>query len=357
MVCINSSSVVSRIHRDHIALDQFRHLGADHVRAEQLAGLLVEDHLDETLVLAERDRLAVADEREAADADFAATFLGFRLGQSDGGDLRMAIGAAGNEVLVGGVRMQALDGLDTDHALMLGLVRQHRRAGDIADGVDAGDIGLAKTADHDAATVGLDAELLQPEIFDIADHADRGNHPVDLDGLRLALAVIEGRDHAVALLLEFRHLGVEKNLDALLFECLMRQFRNLGIFHRQHPRQHLDHRHLRPHGAEERGKLDADRAGADHQQRFRHLLRHHRLKVGPDQFLVGLQPRQHARPGASRDDDMFCLIGALAERALRRLDGGFFYRNLAGRVDRGVAPDDRNLVLLHQEPDAVVETF
>ena len=119
----------------------------------------------------------------------------------------MAIGAAGNEVLVHGVRMQALDGLDADHALMLGLVRQHRRACDVADGVDAGHVGLAVAVDHDAAAVGFDAEFFQAEVFDVADHADRRNHPLELDRLRL-LAVVDGGDDAVGLLLEFRHFGV-----------------------------------------------------------------------------------------------------------------------------------------------------
>ena len=43
------------VHRHDEALDQFGHFGADHVRAEQLAGLLVEDGLDEALILAETD--------------------------------------------------------------------------------------------------------------------------------------------------------------------------------------------------------------------------------------------------------------------------------------------------------------
>jgi hypothetical protein len=85
------------------------------------------------------------------------------------------------------MRMQALDGLDADHAFMLGLVRQHRRTRDVADGVDAGHVGLAVAVDHDAAAVGLDAELFQPRIFDVADHADRRDHPLELDRLRLAL--------------------------------------------------------------------------------------------------------------------------------------------------------------------------
>ena len=85
------------IHRDDITLDQFSDFGADHMRAQQLSGLGIEDDLGHTLVFTERDRLAVADEREAANLDLA--FLLFRrlLGQADGRNLRMAIGAARNE--------------------------------------------------------------------------------------------------------------------------------------------------------------------------------------------------------------------------------------------------------------------
>src|ERR1700688_1002036 len=72
-----------QVHGHHVTLDQFGHFGSDHVRAEQLAGLLVEDHFYQSLVLAERNRLAVADEREAADTDLAAAFLRFGFGKTD----------------------------------------------------------------------------------------------------------------------------------------------------------------------------------------------------------------------------------------------------------------------------------
>ena len=39
------------IHRHHVTLNQFRDLRANHVRAEKLAGLLVKDHFDQTLIL------------------------------------------------------------------------------------------------------------------------------------------------------------------------------------------------------------------------------------------------------------------------------------------------------------------
>jgi len=253
--------------------------------------------------------------------------------------------------------MQALDGLDADHAFMLGLVRKHWRPGDVADGIDAGHVGLAIAIDHDAAAIGFDAELFQSKIFDVADHADRRDHAVDFDALRLALAVIDGGDHAVALLLQFCHLGAAEDFDALLLEALARQGRDLGVLYGQDLRQHLDDGHLGAHGVEEGREFDTDRAGADHQQRFRHFFRDHRFEIGPDQLLVRLQAGQHPRSRTGGQDDVLGLIGALAQRALRRFDAGLLHRDLAGRIDRGIAPDDRDLVLLHQKTDAVVEAL
>ena len=237
----------------------------------------------------------------------------------------MAIGAAGNEVLVHGVRVQPLDGLDADHAFMLGLVRQHRRTCDVADGVDAGHVGLAVAVDHDAAAIGLDAEFLQAEVLDVADHADRRDHPLELDGLRLPLPSSMVATTLSAFFSSFVTLVLGEDLDALLLEPLAREAGDLGVLDGQDLRQHLDHGDVGAHGVEERCELDADRAGADHQQRFRHPLRHHRLEIGPDQLLVGLQPRQHARPRAGGEDDVLGLIGALAQRALRRFDGGLLH--------------------------------
>ena len=67
----------------HVALDQLGDLGADHVGAQQLAGLGVEHGLDQALGLAQRDRLAVADEGELADLDLVPASLAACLGQAD----------------------------------------------------------------------------------------------------------------------------------------------------------------------------------------------------------------------------------------------------------------------------------
>ena len=140
-----------------------------------------------------------------------------------------------------------------------------------------------------------------------------------VDGLRAALAVVDGRGDAIRLLVELGHLGAGQDLDPLLFELLARKGRNLGILGGKNLRQHLDHRHLGAEGAVERGELDADRARADDQQRFRHPLRHHGLEIGPDQLPVRLEPWQHARPRAGGDDDVLGLVGAGAQCPFRRL--------------------------------------
>ena len=65
---------------DYIALDQFGHFRADHMRAQQFACLGVEHGLDQTLGFAQGHGLAVADKGELARLDSIAEFLGLRLG-------------------------------------------------------------------------------------------------------------------------------------------------------------------------------------------------------------------------------------------------------------------------------------
>src|SRR5690606_19458087 len=153
------------------------------------------------------------------------------------GDLRAAIGAARNLQLVHGVRLLSGDGLDADDALMLGLVRQHRRAGAIADGIDARDIGAAITLDDTGAIPDLHAELLEAELLDIADHANRRDHAFRLDLLLLAVLGLDRGGDRVARLRDLRDLGLGENLDAVLLEALARQRGDLGILDRQDLRQ------------------------------------------------------------------------------------------------------------------------
>ena len=64
--------------------------------ALERAGVGIEHGLDEAFHLTQRNRLAIANERKAADADVYFLFLGSLFGETDRCDLRRAVGAAGD---------------------------------------------------------------------------------------------------------------------------------------------------------------------------------------------------------------------------------------------------------------------
>ncbi len=69
-------------------------------------------------------------------------------------------------------------------ALVLGLVGEHRPAHDIADRIDARNIGGEMIVDDDAAAIERDAERLEPQAFRIGPPADRDEHDIGLEHRR-----------------------------------------------------------------------------------------------------------------------------------------------------------------------------
>jgi len=83
IVCISSSSVVSRFIATHVALDQLGDLGPT-IWAPMSAPLFLSKiTFTSPWSSPKRDRFAVADKRKAPDADVDLHFLRLRLGQSD----------------------------------------------------------------------------------------------------------------------------------------------------------------------------------------------------------------------------------------------------------------------------------
>ena len=85
---------------------------------------------------------------------------------------------------------------------MLGFVRQHRGPGNIADGIDAGNVGASQAVGPHQATIGFDAELFQSQMFGAADHTDSGNQPI---GAELFLTSVLGRDNCFNAVLGMPH--------------------------------------------------------------------------------------------------------------------------------------------------------
>ena len=252
-------------HGQDEALDQFRDFRADHMGANQASGFCVENGLDQALIFAQRNGFAVGEEGEAADLQFVSGGFCFGLREANGGDLWMAIGAAGNLLFLHRVRGHALDAFNADDTFMFGLVGQHRRACHVTNGIDAPDVGAAIAIASDAAFLHFHTQGFKAEVFNIGDNACCGDDTVHRDGFGFASSFQYGR-HRVSLAFELRHFGSKPEFDAVFFELLLRHFTNLGIFHRHDLIHDFNHRHINAHGVIERGELYADGAGADDEQ-------------------------------------------------------------------------------------------
>src|ERR1700730_3648475 len=138
-------------------MDQLGDFGPGHMRAKKLSGFGIEDRFYESLGFAERDRLAIADEGKAADPDFNTQLFSFCLGEADRRDLRIAIGATGNHRLLHRMWIETLDRLYANHAFMFGLMREHGRAGDIADRINPRHIGAPHSIRNNDSPLNLHA--------------------------------------------------------------------------------------------------------------------------------------------------------------------------------------------------------
>ncbi len=97
--------------------------------------------------------------------------------------------------------------LDADHALMLGLVRQHGRPGDVADGVDAGHVGLAEPSITTQPRSILTPSFSRPRFSMLPTTPTAEIIALGGDRLRAALAVVDGGGDAVAPFSTFVDLG------------------------------------------------------------------------------------------------------------------------------------------------------
>src|SRR5205823_5110738 len=239
---------------DRVALDQLGNLGADHMRAEQFAGLGVEHRLDHALGLAERDRLAVADEREMPDLDLVAGVARRLFGQPDARHLRPAIGAGRDVARVERVHVvEPGDVLDANDALMHRLVRQPGRPDEIPDRVKARLPGAQPFIDDDMGALDFRLGAFEADILDIADDADREDDALDRNVGALAAGLDLRRDAAIAALQVF-HGRAGMDLDALFLEALAGESGDLFVLDRQDAVEYFDDRHLGAHVAVEAGE-------------------------------------------------------------------------------------------------------
>ena len=168
-------------------------------------------------------------------------------------------------------------------------------------------------------------------------------------------------NNAVTGLFDLGDLGFGEELDAALFQALAGEAGNLRVFDRQDLRQEFDHRHLCAQRAIEGREFDADGARAHDDERLGHFGWLECFEIGPYLVAIRLDPRQHTRTSTRSDNDVLGLVSALAQGVLGngalRLDDLLFGGrdlDLTRLGDGRFAPDDVDLVLLHEELDAIV---
>ena len=140
---------------------------------------LVEQHLGDALVAAERQRAAGRRPREHALAVLDARGLGLVLGDPDPGDLGVGVGHRRDHRGVEEARHAGRD-LGGDLALVHRLVRQHRLADDVADGEDVRHVGALLLVDRDeAALVDEHAGVLGADQLAVGPPPDRDQDLVE----------------------------------------------------------------------------------------------------------------------------------------------------------------------------------
>ena len=137
-------------------------------------------------------------------------------------------------------------------------------------------------------------------------------------------------------------LGPEQHLDPILLELALDHSRHVLVLQRQDPVEHLDQGHLDSEAGVGRGDLRARRSGARHDQRLRQLLQRPGAP-GVDHPVGELDAGDRHLHRAGCEHDRLRLVAVGAD-----LD-------LAAPLERCLAGEEIDLVLLPEHLDAVVE--
>ena len=358
--------------------DQLRRVLADDVGAENLSIRLGGDDLDHAVHGPHRHRLAVTLELEGADAVVDALIPHRPLGQTDRGDLRVAVGAGGNRPVIDRKRRVALDALHAHHRLLHRQVCQPRRADHIADGVDPGDTALVRGL-VPLAIVGLDVPVAQGQPEPVVEqalepggHAHRHEHDLAFDLLRPGLIGRIDKGHGRrgrlggGLDLDGLHRVPGMNGHALPGEDAMGDSRDVVVLDGKDPVEDLHHGDVGAERVVEVGELHPDRPRAHDHHGLRPLRQVHRVIGRHDRLAVERREGKLLRRRAGGDEHVIGgerVQGRGAAGPVVVISGRLGHLDAAGALGRPAADDLRvtgdviDAVLLEQETDAGVEDF
>ena len=155
------------------------------MHAEHAIRLGIGENFDEALGVAHRACAPVGGERKFSDIVARAALFELFFRRAHSGDLRHRVDDARDRLVVH-VACLSSDDLRNGDTFVFGLVREHRPAHDVANGVDAGHARRELRVDRHTAAIKRDAEFLESQSLCVR-HASRcDEYFVRVDGLRLA---------------------------------------------------------------------------------------------------------------------------------------------------------------------------
>src|SRR2546422_713182 len=184
------------------------------------------------------------------------------------------------------------------------------------------------------------AERLQPEPRHLRSAADGHERLLGFD-----LAGVGFDDHARAPRRHRGHFHAGLHLDGPAPERPRELLRDLLVLNGHKAGQRLEDRHVGTVGGVDIGELDADRAGADHNDGLGRPLAPHGAVGGDHRLLVDRDAGQRLRLGA-RGEDHRLGLDRLGPTCPRHLHG-------VARLEDAATRDERDLVLPEQELDAL----
>src|SRR5437660_2493080 len=162
--------------------------------------------------------LGVGAKWELADLHLMSCLLGLGFGQAYAADLRLAVGAAGDAVLVDGLGRLACNARNRHNAAHAGHMGKLRQSGnDVANRVDALFTRFHPLIYVDESSLRLDARyLFHSDFFGVRPPAYGDQHPFRLQALLFFALWREDHGHAVFGFLYFFYLSIDEAVDALL---------------------------------------------------------------------------------------------------------------------------------------------
>src|SRR6185437_2631627 len=327
-------------------VNHFAGLDADDVHAQHAIGLRICENLHKAVRGLVDLGAAIGRKGEFADGIGMPCLLQLFLGLADGGYLGRGIHNTWDHVVVHMTSL-ARDHLGAGNALVLRLVGQHGTGDHVADGIDALHVGREMRINlHAAAVIERDARLLKPEALGIGHAADADENDIGFDHfLRAARSGLDlGRKHLARI--NRRDLGAELELESLLLEYALELPRDLAIHAGQDAIEKFDHGDLGAEPVPDRAELEPDHARADNQELAGDLVQRQRAGRRHDALLIDFDALQPCNVRAGGDHDVLGLDELRLAIRARDFD-------LAGTENLALAVNDVDLVLLHQELDAL----